>query len=133
VMHELELRRDDVVYDLGCGDGRVLRALARNQPGAHYIGVENDWAVWALAKVRTRGAQVLRREIAATPLTSATRVFAYLGAQMMAELEPRFERELPAGARVVSVQFPLPTRKPDNIVELEDSLNHASRLYVYTY
>ncbi len=52
---------------------------------------------------------------------------------MMAELEPRFERELAAGVRVVSVQFPLPTRKADKVVELINSASHAAKLYVYNY
>jgi hypothetical protein len=52
---------------------------------------------------------------------------------MMAELEPRFERELSAGARVVSVQFPLPGRAADKVVDLADSESHAGKLYVYNY
>ena len=133
VARELDVRPQDTVYDLGCGDGRVLRALQSVCSEARYVGVENDPVVWALAKLRTRNVQIRRGEIATTSLHAATRVYAYLGPQLMAELELRFERELPAGARVVSVQFPLPTRQADNIIELDNSLSYASRLYVYTY
>jgi hypothetical protein len=51
----------------------------------------------------------------------------------MAGLEPRFVSELGKGARVVSVQFPLPHRAPDEVVELPASRAHAARLYVYNY
>ena len=134
VARTLGVRDSDVVYDLGCGDGRVILALRGVNSAAKYVGVENDWAVWLLAKWRLLSrAQLVRGEISGTPLDEATRVFAYLGPELMAELEPRFERELPQGARVVSVQFPLPTRPPAAVVELEHSRSHAARLYVYNY
>jgi len=90
--------------------------------------------VWLRGQLRTRGrVRVEHGEIATASLSSANRVFAYLGPRMMAELEPRFERELPKGARVVSVQFPLPHREPDHTVELPASKRHAGRLFVYNY
>lgn len=130
---ELGVRDKDVVYDLGCGDGRVLMALRAVNKSAKYIGVENDWTVWLLGRLRTRGVTLVRGEISQAKLSEATRVFAYLGPKMMAELEPRFERELQTGARVVSVQFPLPNRPADKVVDLEHSLSHAAKLYVYNY
>jgi len=134
VVSKVGVRDTDVVYDLGCGDGRVIAALQRDNPKAKYVGVENDVVVWGLAMRRLgRTARLIRGEIADSSLSEATRVFAYLGPKMMAELEPRFERELPKGARVVSVQFALPTRPADEVVELTDSASHAARLYVYNY
>jgi hypothetical protein len=134
VVEKLGVRNGDVVYDLGCGDGRVIAVLQCDNPKAQYIGVENNWVVWGLAVRRLwAGARLIRGEISKANLQEATRVFAYLGPKMMAELEPRFELELTRGARVVSVQFPLPNRKPDEEVELVGSASHAARLYVYNY
>ena len=134
VVRQLSVRVDDVVYDLGCGDGRVITALQSNNPNARYTGVENNPLIWMMAAGRLRGrARIVRGEIADAKLDNATRVFVYLGPKLMAELEPRFERELPKGARVVSVQFPLPGRKPDAEMELVGSASYAARLYVYNY
>ena len=134
VVSKLGVRDEDTVYDLGCGDGRVIAALQSVNSKARYVGVENDVVVWGLARRRLgRRARLIRGEIADTKLNEVTRVFAYLGPKMMAELEPRFEAELPKGARVVSVQFALPTRLADEVVELPDSADHAARLYVYNY
>jgi hypothetical protein len=134
VERELEVRGVDSVIDLGCGDGRVLTALQAACPQARYVGYENDWMVWIVARLRTpQGISLVRGEIAEAKLAEATRIFVYLGPKMMAELEPRFERELPAGARVVSVQFALPNRKPDKVVQLQNSASHAACLYVYNY
>jgi len=134
VARQLGVGDDDVVYDLGCGDGRVIAALQRVNSNARYTGVENNPLIWMMAAGRTGGrARIVRGEIAAAELDEATRVFVYLGPKLMAELEPRFERELPKGARVVSVQFPLPSRTPDAEMELVGSASYAARLYVYNY
>ena len=134
VSQVLDVRAGDVVYDLGCGDGRVILNLRQSNSQARYIGVENDWTVWVLANLRVRGrAQIVRGEISGTLLADATRIFVYLGPKMMSELEPRFSSELPHGAKVVSVQFPLPSRSPDAVVELPQSQSHARRLYLYNY
>jgi hypothetical protein len=133
VIRELGIKDGDVVYDLGSGDGRVIMALREHNKRARYVGIENDWVVWLTARLRGSGYRLVLGEISRAMLGEATRVYAYLGPQMMAELEPRFEKELPAGARVVSVQFPLPGRAPDQVVELPDSAKHAACLYVYNY
>ena len=134
VSRALDVRAGAVVYDLGCGDGRVILNLRQANSQARFIGVENDWTVWVLANLRVRGrAQIVRGEISQTPLASATRIFVYLGPKMMSELETRFKSELPHGAKVVSVQFPLPSRTPDAVVELPQSQSHARRLYLYNY
>jgi SAM-dependent methyltransferase len=134
VAEKLAVRTGDTVYDLGCGDGRVIVMLQKQQPGAKYVGVENDWIVWLRARwTLKRPVRLVHGEISQTPLAPADRVFVYLGPEMMAELEPRFERELKSGSRVVSVQFPLPHRRPDETVELPQSKRYAARLFVYNY
>ncbi|GAC1370043.1 MAG: protein-lysine N-methyltransferase [Candidatus Saccharimonadales bacterium] len=134
VESELGVNNGDKVLDLGCGDGRVLTALSEACPGASYTGIENDWMVWLGARLRTSHLiKLVREEISAADMTEANKVFVYLGPKLMAELEPRFEMELPAGARVVSVQFALPNRKPDKVVVLSNSASHAACLYVYNY
>jgi trans-aconitate methyltransferase len=134
VIKALGIRDSDVVYDLGCGDGRVILAMQMHNSAARYIGVENDLVVWLRARWRLKGsATLVRANIEATSLIHATRVFVYLGDEVMAGLEPRFVSELGKGARVVSVQFPLPHRAPDEVVELPASRAHAARLYVYNY
>ncbi len=134
LVSKLGVRGRETVYDLGCGDGRVIGALMKDNPNAVYVGVENNPVIWALAKLRLRSkARVVLGEIMAAKLHDAKRVFVYLGPKLMSQLEPKFELELQRGARVVSIQYPLPGRAPHEVVEVPGSPSHAGRLYVYDY
>jgi len=134
VVEVLDLPEHGRLVDLGCGDGRVLEAVLARRPGLKATGVENNPVVMGLAKARLKGrAELIRGQIEDRHFQGVQRVFAYLGPELMARLEPRFEQELPKGARVVSQQFPLPGRKPDRVVELVGGKPHAAKLYVYDY
>jgi SAM-dependent methyltransferase len=130
----LDLPERGVFYDLGCGDGRILAAILARWPLVRAVGVDNNPVVLGLARLRLAGKADLRRcGIMSLDLSDADRVFTYLGPGLMAQLEPKLEREMPRGARLVSQQFPLPARKPDKVVDLEHGKSHARRLYVYDY
>jgi SAM-dependent methyltransferase len=134
VVQALRLGPHEVFYDLGSGTGRVLAVARAKEPDIGCVGVENNTLVWLVARLRLPWSVRLQRgDIMQQDLSKATRVFVYLGPGLMDQLEPKFERELPAGARVVSVQFPLPGRKPDQTTELVDGLAHARRMYVYDF
>jgi cyclopropane fatty-acyl-phospholipid synthase-like methyltransferase len=134
VVKALDLPEHGKVVDLGCGDGRVLASIIRNNSKLVAIGVENNLLVWALARVRLKHrAKIERGDLRKIDLSGCDRVFAYLGPGMMAELGPKFERELRPGAKLVSQQFPLPGRKPDEVLDLAYAKPFANKLYVYHY
>jgi SAM-dependent methyltransferase len=134
IVSALELPKQGTMVDLGCGDGRVLEAVQRAAPGMKLVGVDNNPLPLVLARMKLGAtAKLKRRDILQTDLTGVTRVFCYLGPELMAQLEKKFERELTAEARVVSMQFPIPNRKPVKEVELAHGKAHAARLYVYKY
>jgi SAM-dependent methyltransferase len=127
----LDLPERGVLWDLGCGDGRVLAAIGAGQ---EVWGIDNNPLLLAWARRRLgRRAHLVRGELLEADLRRADRVFCYLGPETMASLEPKFWQELPAGARVVSLQFPLPSRTPDQVIELERKRPYARTLYVYDY
>jgi precorrin-6B methylase 2 len=133
IVAALKLPEQGVLWDLGCGDGRVLRAAHKASPGLGIAGVDNNpmplqLARWSLG----RAARLVHGDILAIDLHKAARVFVYLGPELMEALEPRFE-QLPKGARVVSMQFALPHRKPTSEIVLEHGRPYAAKLYVYDY
>ena len=97
----------DVVYDLGCGDGRIVIEAARRY-GARGVCVDIDPERIAEARANAAAAGVAERisfrqeDLLATELAGASVVTLFLSPDMNLRLRPRLERELASGARIVS-------------------------------
>ena len=104
---------EDVVYDLGSGDGRVLW-LAAQEFGARAVGVEIDPFRYAWTKIMIRfkrlggRVEVTRADFFKVDLSSATVVTAYLLRDTNRKLMGKLTRELRPGARVVSRKYIFP-------------------------
>lgn len=97
----------DVVYDLGCGDGRIVIAAARDL-GARGVCVDIDPRRIAEARENARRAGVaerirfLNQDLFDTDIGEATAVMLFLWPDVNLKLRPKLRRELKPGARVVS-------------------------------
>jgi SAM-dependent methyltransferase len=97
----------DVVYDLGCGDGRIVIVAAR-EFGARGVCVDIDPERVAEARTNAWNAGIADRisfrteDLLATDLRDATVVTLYLSNDLNLALRPKLQRELRPGARVVS-------------------------------
>ena len=104
------LKPGEMVFDLGCGDARVLVAAARRF-GARAVGVELDVGryLWSLLVVTLLGlhrqVRVLRADLFEVDLSSADVVFCYLLQDTNDRLKRKLRRELKPGARIVSNTF----------------------------
>ena len=102
----------DVVYDLGCGDGRIVIAAAQTF-GARGVGVDIDPALVARAQEAARAAGVAHlvtfrvQDAMTVDVSEATVVTLYLLAASNAKLRPALTRSLKPGARIVAHNFPL--------------------------
>ena len=102
--------KDDVVYDLGSGDGR-LPILAAQLHGARGVGIEIDPKLVAIARANAREAGVSDRvafiegDLLTADISSATVVTLYLSTSLMRQIEPKVKSELRPGTRIVSHQF----------------------------
>jgi cyclopropane fatty-acyl-phospholipid synthase-like methyltransferase len=131
-----QVRPSDVVYDLGCGDGRIVIAAARRY-GARGVGVDIDPARIDEAQRNARRAGVehlvtFRVEDAReTDVSEATVVALYLVAALNVQLRPRLTAQLRPGARIVSHNFPMGDWEP-TVVEVFTSADGQSRtLYLW--
>lgn len=124
-----------VVYDLGCGDGRILIAAAKKH-GAHAVGVELSpkWAQVATDSAVEAGVQdkvrVLQQDMRETDLSSADVVTLYLVSDANQMLRPKLEKELRPGACVVSHDFQIEGWKPQK-VEKVTVYQRTHSIYVY--
>jgi predicted RNA methylase len=108
-----EVGPDDLVYDLGCGDGRTIVAAARRF-GARAVGIELDplrycWCqvLITLLGLRDR-VQVIYGDFFAQDLSAADVVTCYLLQATNDRLVGKLKRELDSGARIVSNSFTFP-------------------------
>ena len=105
-----EVNADDVVYDLGCGDGRMVVAAAEKY-GARGVGVdiEPHWATESQALAKQRGVDHLttfRAQDALTvDLSGATVIMLYLVQWSMLKVQPMIKRQVKPGTRIVSQSF----------------------------
>jgi SAM-dependent methyltransferase len=128
-----EVTADDVVYDLGAGDGRLV-IIAAQRYGARGVGVEIDPALVARARQNARDAGVADRvifiegDLFAADVSEATVVTLYLSSSMMRRLEPVLRGSLRPGARIVSHQFAFPRWHPDRTQRVDFSLLYLWRV-----
>jgi SAM-dependent methyltransferase len=105
-----KVRAGDVVYDLGCGDGRMVIAAAKKF-GTRGIGIDLDPARIREARANAKQAGVEKMvtfkvaDLFQTDLTEATVVMLYLLPEVNRRLKPKLFAELQPGARVVSHDF----------------------------
>ncbi|MBL8384736.1 MAG: class I SAM-dependent methyltransferase [Burkholderiales bacterium] len=123
----------DVVYDLGCGDGRIVVAAARRGAGGVGIEIDPRLVEWARANVRAEGldagVRIDNQDLFASDLSGASVVALYILPEMNRRLRPKLWRELAPGARVVANGFGVPGWTPERVVEVPTRYRHA---YLYT-
>lgn len=129
---------DERVYDLGCGDGRILRAAVRGY-GCVGLGYEIDPALasYAVLKARSEGLvhdrlRIVRGDLNLVDLRDADVVTLYLTPEALLRLRPALETQLKLGARVVSHNYRIRGWKPISVQELVSAFD-GKRHTVFSY
>lgn len=123
----------DVVYDLGCGDGRIVIAAARDFH-ARGVGIDIEPERIREAKEAARAAKVtrrvrfLRQDLHQARIGEASVVTIYLFTKVIARLKPKLLAELKPGTRIVSYQFNgMGDWQPDEVAS-----QHQYPVYLWT-
>jgi SAM-dependent methyltransferase len=123
----LELARvgeGDIVFDLGCGDGRIVIAAVKDYGARLGVCVEIDSIVLEQARKNARFEEVedqivfIEGDLFEVDLTEATVVTVYLLQEVNLALRPKLQRELQPGTRLVSHRFHMGDWEPDDEVRL---------------
>ncbi len=129
---------DDVVFDLGSGDGRIP-IMAAQEFGARAVGVEIDPDLVEKARANAEDAGVSDRvefrqkDLFKTDLSEATVVALYLWPEINVKLRPKLLRELDPGDRIVSHDFRMGDWEPDQEIEMgEDGPTNLELVFVWT-
>lgn len=119
-----KVTRNDVVYDLGCGDGRIVITAAQKF-GARGVGIDIDPARIGEANANAKRAGVNDRvtfmlaDLFATDISQASVVTLYLLPSLNVKLMPKLMKELKPGTRIVSHAFDMGDWKPEQKLEVE--------------
>jgi hypothetical protein len=136
MLRQARLKKDDVLFDLGSGDGRIPLAAAK-QYGVRAVGIDID------PKLVEEANETAKREgldnlvtfrlgdMFAADLSGATVVTLYLSDRLNVLLRPKLLRELPVGARIVSHDFRMGDWPPEQSVRVPWK-NLYRTVYVWT-
>lgn len=128
---------NDVIYDLGCGDGRIVIAAAKKY-GARGVGVDINPAriLEANENARTAGVEKLVtfrvQDVMETDVSEASVVALYMFAEINVKLRPNLTRQLKPGSRIVSHSFAMGDWAPDQVVTFRDEGGTLRTLYLFT-
>lgn len=127
--------KDDVVYDLGCGDGRVVITAVKKFGARRGFGVDIDPQRIAESNANAKAAGVTDRvkfvvqDLFQTDLKDATVVTLYLLPEVNLRLRPKLFSELRPGTRVVSHSFDMGDWTPQKTVTVQPG---GQRLMLWT-
>ncbi len=128
---------EDVVYDLGSGDGRIVIAAAKSY-GARGVGVDTDPQRIAESNTNATRAGVghlvtfTLQDALATDVSPATVVTLYLLSASNLKLRPLLTRQLKPGARIVAHAFSMGDWKPTRVEAFTDATGSDRTLYLWT-
>ncbi len=116
------VKKGEVVYDLGSGDGRSV-IIATKEFGATGIGVEIDPLRFYVSKFLAKLAGVsdktkfIKKSFLEIDISNADVVFIYLVPKALERLKPKFLKQLKKGTRIVSINYKisLPKKKTINV------------------
>ena len=123
----------DVVYDLGCGDGRIVITAAQKF-GARSVGIDIDPKRIQEANANAKAAKVtdkvkfVEADLFESDISEATVVSLYLLTRLNEKLKPKLLKELRPGTRVVSHAFDMGDWKPEATAQVASSTVYLWRI-----
>jgi precorrin-6B methylase 2 len=135
MMELAQVTKDDVVYDLGCGDGRIVVAAAKIGCKAYGFDVDPERIKESKENVEKNGvgnlATIEQKDIFTLDLSKANVVTLYLLPSLNVKLIPQLEKLKP-GSRIVSHDFDMQGVTPDKVVEVNGESGYEHKVYLWT-
>ena len=132
VLDAVNMEKTDKLIDLGCGDGRFIKAAVKRY-GLSGTGYEVNPFARVIARFRTagvKGAEISGKNFWDVSFNDADFIFCYLFPDIMARLAEKASSEMKEGARLISCNFELPGWIPERVIRSGDS-NNDDPIFVY--
>ncbi|MFC1828302.1 SAM-dependent methyltransferase [Thermodesulfobacteriota bacterium] len=131
-MDAVPMETEQLLVDIGCGDGRALR-MAQKRYGVRAVGYELNLLAYLKARLQClgiKGVEIRRSNFWRIDLSGADVVFCYLFPDVMKALSEKLRSELQPGSIVVSCNFALPGFCPTRVLRPDGTL-HNDPIYIY--
>jgi SAM-dependent methyltransferase len=131
-----QVTNKDTVFDLGCGDGRIVITAAKKY-GARGVGIDIDKDRIAESRRNARDAGVAslvrfdQGDILNADVSTATVVTLYLVSSANLKLRPLLTKQLQPGARIVSHAFGMGDWQPDKVDKFTDARGDERVIYLW--
>lgn len=133
ILELFNLKPGQKLYDLGCGDGRLILTAAK----AGIIATGFELSIWAFTKAWVKKllsnspVKIYFKNFYQVNLSDANAVFCFLIDKVMAKVENKLNQELKPGTKVICYGFPLPTWQPEKIIDTNPAKSTSSKIYLY--
>ena len=133
-----EVSENDVVYDLGCGDGRIVITAAERY-GARGVGIDIDPQRIAESRANAERAGIshlvefIQQDALQVDVSDATVVTLYLLSSSNIKIRPILTSQLAPGARIVSHAFSMGNWEADQIERFTDTRGNTRTLYLWKH
>jgi SAM-dependent methyltransferase len=133
-----EVSENDVVYDLGCGDGRIVITAAERY-GARGVGIDIDPQRIAESRANAERAGIshlvefIQQDALQVDVSDATVVTLYLLSSSNIKIRPILTSQLTPGARIVSHAFSMGNWEADQIERFTDTRGNTRTLYLWKH
>ena len=133
-----EISENDVVYDIGCGDGRIVITAAQRY-GSRGVGIDIDPQRIAESRANAERAGVshlvefIEQDALTVNVSDATVVTLYLLSSSNVKLRPILTSQLEPGARIVSHAFSMGNWEADHTERFEDTSGTTRTLYLWKH
>jgi predicted RNA methylase len=135
-----KVTKDDVVYDLGCGDGRIVIAAVAKYGAKHGVGIDLDPERVKDSKENAKKHKLTSQQIEfrqgnvlrIDDLSKATVVMLYMGDDINLRLRPILQKTLKPGSRIVSHRFTMGDWKPDKTETVNSTAGYECLVHLWT-
>lgn len=137
MIQEAEIQSGNIVYDLGCGDARILLQTIKKHPDVRAIGVDimPKMIKRASKRVQKYGLSdkitLINSDILSLNYSDADVIFTFLTDYAMKVLKNMLREQMKPTARLISHGFPVPGWRVKKEVNLKNLTNYKNRIYVY--
>ncbi|MDP6457819.1 MAG: methyltransferase domain-containing protein [Candidatus Bathyarchaeota archaeon] len=132
-----DLKPGENLYDLGCGDGRVVM-MAVEEFGANSVGVDLNKRLVSEARKKAKAlglgesVKIIHGNIFDLDLSQADVVTMYLTTRANEKVRPKLENELKKGARIVTHDFSIPGWKQERNLKFQEGYR-SHNIYLYRW